>query len=100
MRGSVFIVSTNLIRRQLIKSVGLVMVFVPVAALTGEAVAATNPELRAKLKYQGMPSDGKRCISCLEFLPGKTEQDLGRCKVIPGDDEISPEAYCSLWNTM
>ncbi len=92
--------STNLSRRRLIKSAGMVVALMPLVAATREAHAGPNPAKRAELKYQDVPLDGKSCVSCLEFVPGKTEQDVGRCKVIPGDDEISPNGYCILWNTL
>ena len=40
------------------------------------------------------------CAVCLEFLPSKVENGPGGCKLLPGDDEISPNGYCIRWNTM
>lgn len=56
--------------------------------------------MRAELQYQNVPKDNMNCSTCLEFIPGKTDKDLGKCKVIPEDDEISPNGYCTKWNTM
>ena len=92
--------NTNLNRRRLLKSAGIALAWVPLVAVTQEASASSNPTIRAKVKYQDVPMDEKNCSSCLEFIPGKSDKDLGRCKVIPDDDEISPNGYCSLWNTM
>lgn len=87
-------------RRKLLTSAGVLLVLAPFATLPRKAEAATNPALREQFKYQSGPMEGKSCISCLEFVPGKTEKDLGGCRRIPGDDQIAPDGYCLLWNTL
>lgn len=91
---------TNLTRRKLLKTAGIALALIPIVGISRQAMANTNTAVRAKLKYQNTPKDNMNCSSCLEFVPGKTEKDLGGCKVIPGDDEISPEGYCTSWNSM
>jgi len=91
---------TNVTRRKFLKTASLVLVLIPLVAITRQARANTNLAVRAQLKYQDSPKDNMSCSSCLEFIPGKTARDLGSCKVIPGDDEISPNGYCTKWNTM
>lgn len=83
-------------RRKFLQAAALILI--PV--LTRPASAQSNASVRAQLKYQSMPKEGMNCTTCLEFLPGKTDQDPGRCKVIPDDDEIDPNGYCIKWNTM
>jgi hypothetical protein len=90
----------NPIRRNLLKMVGVVITAIPIISLSRYASANTNAAIRGQSKYQDSPKDDKSCISCLEFVPGKTEKDLGECKVISGDDEISPNGYCALWNIL
>lgn len=92
--------TTNLTRRRFLKTASAAFILVPLVAVTREARAATNLAVRAELKYQDSPKDNMSCTTCLEFIPGKTDKDLGRCKVIPDDDEISPHGYCTKWNTM
>lgn len=87
-------------RRKLLTSAGVLLVLAPFASLPRKVEAATNSALRDQFKYQSSPLEGKSCISCLEFIPGKTEMDPGSCKRIPGDDEIAPDGYCQLWNTL
>lgn len=58
------------------------------------SLAAKNSALRASLKYQETPKDGKQCSKCSQFIPGKSPEDLGGCKVMAGDTEISPTGYC------
>ncbi len=89
-----------LTRRKLLKNVGVALAAIPIVVVSRFASAATNAAIRTQLKYQAKPENGNSCASCLEFIPGKTEHDLGGCKVIPDDDEISPDGYCTAWNTM
>ena len=59
--------------------------------------AAVNEASRKALQYQPTPKGGKQCSGCIHFVPGKTPADKGGCKVIPGDTEISPAAWCSAY---
>jgi High potential iron-sulfur protein len=83
-----------------LKIVSLALASAPLVALSNKAEATMNPKVRAQLKYQDNPNGSMSCTNCLEFLPGKTEHDLGRCNKIPEDNEISPNGYCTAWNTM
>ncbi len=92
--------STHLTRRKFLRIAGLAFALLPLVAFHRQADAGTNTDVRARFKYQDTPKDNMSCTTCLEFIPGKTDKDLGRCRVIPGDDEISPNGYCTKWNTM
>lgn len=92
--------STNLTRRKFLKTGSLALILFPLIAVTRQANANTNSIVRAQLQYRNSPKDNMNCSACLEFIPGKTGQYPGKCKVIPGDDEISPNGYCTKWNTM
>jgi hypothetical protein len=100
IEGMEAFMGTDLIRRKFVKSTSVAIALFPIASIIGPARASVNTAMRAQVKYQDTPLDGKSCASCLEFIPGKNEKDLGGCKRIPGDDEISSNAYCNLWNTM
>lgn len=92
--------NTDLTRRNFLKSAGIALALIPLVVISRQANAHTNPAVRTQLKYQNSPKDNMSCNTCLEFIAGKTGQDLGKCKVIPDDDEISPDGYCTKWNTM
>ena len=92
--------TTNLTRRKFFKTAGIALALLPLVVISRQATANTNTAVCAKLKYQSTPKDNMSCTACLEFVPGKSEKDLGGCKVIPGDDEISPDGYCTSWNSM
>jgi len=91
---------TNPTRRAFLKTAGIVLGWIPLVGYSGQAGATTNPALREQFKYQDNPNGSKDCASCLEFIPGTSSNDLGACKVMPGDDEISPHGYCIRWNTL
>jgi High potential iron-sulfur protein len=84
-------------RRQFLKIGGAALAMIPVMVISGRADAATNAALRTSLKYQGKPEGDKTCANCTQFVPGASAKDLGGCKIIPGDTEISPQGYCIAW---
>lgn len=86
-------------RRKFLQAASIAFALIPIV-IARPAHARSNASVRAQLKYQDTPKNEMSCVSCLEFIPGKTDKDLGGCKVIPGDDEIAPNGYCSSWNTM
>ena len=90
----------NPTRRGFLRIFGIAVVAAPLAVATQTAAAATNVAAREKFKYQDGPSGDFNCANCLDFIPGKTATALGGCNKFPGDDEISPNAYCTAWNTM
>jgi len=92
--------SNNPTRRKFYQAAGAAFARIPVAGISRLAYAATNPTLRAALKYQDNPKGDMTCAVCLEFLPSKVENGPGGCKLLPGDNEISPNGYCIRWNTM
>lgn len=89
---------TNQIRRrQFLKLSGAALAIIPVMVVSGRADAASNATLRTSLKYQAKPEGDKSCANCMQFVPGASAKALGGCKIIPGDTEISPQAYCMAW---
>lgn len=84
----------KLSRRNLLKSGAAALAAIPVLAVSGSAFAAVNAALRASMKYQDTPKDGKDCEGCGQFVPGKP---LGGCKIFPGDTEVSPKGWCVAW---
>ncbi len=86
-------------RRRLLTLSGAVL-GVPLVFVARSACASTNAAQRAALKYQPTPNGISQCANCLEFLPGASDTAPGGCRLMPGDDEISPAGYCTAWNTM
>jgi len=91
---------TNPQRRRFMKSAGTALALASLGPIGRTAHAGINPTLRAQLQYQDSPKDGKTCLTCLEFIPGASDDAPGGCKRIPGDTEIAPQGFCIAWNTM
>ena len=70
----------------------------PLATMSLRASAEKNEALRKALNYQDQPKGEQRCSNCLHWVPGKSPTDLGGCKVIPGDTEISPNGWSTAWS--
>jgi hypothetical protein len=96
-QGALVKTASTSTRRQFVKIGGAAMVAIPILAATGSASAATNAQMRAALKYQDKPNGDKDCAGCMQFIPGKKPTDLGGCKIMAGDTEISPKGYCTAW---
>ena len=92
--------SKDITRREFLKKSAVAVILIPAVAFSRSAMANSNSTLRTELKYQDFPKDNMSCSTCLEFIPGRTDKEFSKCKVIPGDDEISPNGYCTKWNTM
>ncbi len=89
--------NTSTQRRLFLKLSGSALAAIPVVALTGNAMAATNAQMRTALKYQDKPLADKNCANCLHFVPGASATAKGGCKLMPGDTEIAPAGYCTAW---
>jgi High potential iron-sulfur protein len=83
-------------RRDALKKMSLGLASIPLLSISNMTMAAPSP-LRAALGYQDKPKDGHKCSNCMHFVPGKTAKDNGGCKLMAGDDGISPEAWCTAW---
>lgn len=84
-------------RRQFLKIGAVALAIIPVLVVSGQVAAATNAAMRASLKYQDKPEGAKNCANCIQFVPGPSVKDMGGCKLLPGDTEIAPQAYCMVW---
>lgn len=84
-------------RRQFLKLGGASLAMIPIMVVSARSEAATNAAMRTALKYQAKPEGDKSCAACAQFVPGPSAKDLGGCKAMPGDSEISPQGYCMAW---
>jgi hypothetical protein len=84
-------------RRNMLKAAAGAAATLPLVFFSRHALAAKNDAMRASLKYQATPLGTKQCSNCTQFVPGKTPKDDGGCKIMAGDTEISPTAYCIAW---
>ncbi len=84
--------NTNQTRRNLLKLGSIAVAMIPMAAL-----AAKNDAMRTAMKYKDTPEADKQCSGCMHFVPGKTPNDPGGCKLFPGDTEVSSKGFCTAW---
>ena len=84
-------------RRRFLALSGAALALAPILGIPTRANAATNASARTALKYQNKPEGDKSCANCVQFIPGPTAKDPGGCKVLPGDTEVAPQAYCIAW---
>jgi secreted PhoX family phosphatase len=80
-------------RRSFLKGVALLsgLAAVPVSFVSQQAYAAAKAS-KASMQYVDHPNGKKDCVSCIQFIPGKTVKADGLCKVVEG--AIKPEGYC------
>jgi len=83
-------------RRTALKTISLGLASIPLLSISNAAVAAPSP-LRAALAYQDKPKGTQKCSNCMHFVAGKTAKDNGGCKLMAGDNGISPEGWCTAW---
>lgn len=60
--------------------------------ILGMQTAAAAKATKEAMKYQDTPKDGQKCVDCTQWIPGKSPDAMGECKVVEG--EISPEGWC------
>jgi len=78
-------------RRAVLK--GAAVLAAVAAATTGPTRAlAQGKATKASMQYRDSPNGKQECSNCMQFIPGKTPQAKGTCKVVAG--EISPKGWC------
>ena len=82
-------------RRQIIKfmALGATVPIVNVSSLIGQAQAAKAA--KEVTEYRDEPNGEEQCSKCMQFIPGKTPEANGECRVVEGS--ISPHGWCSAY---
>ncbi|MCB1949341.1 MAG: high-potential iron-sulfur protein [Burkholderiales bacterium] len=83
----------KLTRRELIKFLAIGITFPLMTGAINKAEAAKAP--KTVVKYQDNPNRNEKCSNCMQFIPGKTPQANGECKIVEG--RISPEGWCTAY---
>jgi anaerobic selenocysteine-containing dehydrogenase len=70
------------------------------AALPGMALkeafgASTTKTPKSDVQYKNTPRNGQMCAQCMYFLPAKSRNGKGHCKLVQGT--ISPHGWCILY---
>lgn len=81
-------------RRQVIK----IIAFGATIPLMGTLIDKAEAAKAAKelMKYQDKPNGNEKCSNCIQFIPGKTPEADGECKVVEGS--ISPQGWCTAYS--
>ena len=86
----------NFSRRSLVKRIALLAGTASIPGLIASVPAHAQAKVsQANAKYQSTPNGDKKCSNCLQFVPGKSANENGTCKIVEGT--ISPNGYCVLW---
>jgi hypothetical protein len=81
-------------RRSMVKGgmsalAGIAIAFLPRARLS----AAETKLAKSAVRYVDAGKEaGKNCDDCVQFIPGKTPDGTGTCKIVEG--EINPHGHC------
>lgn len=76
-------------RRTILKGAGALLAAIPVMAISTNAFAAKNDNMRKALKYQDTPKGKDQCDGCTSW------KAPNGCLMMPGDTEIKPAGWCS-----
>ncbi|SDG83282.1 high-potential iron-sulfur protein [Nitrosomonas sp. Nm132] len=80
-------------RRKIIKLMALGATVPFVSAFTDQVKAAKAS--KEAMQYRNNPNGKEKCSNCMQFIPGKTPEVSGECKVVEGS--ISPEGWCNAY---
>jgi hypothetical protein len=81
-------------RRSVVKGGVYALTGVAIAFLTRTGTSAAQTKLaKSAVQYvDAGKEEGKDCDDCIQFIPGKTRQGMGTCKIVEG--EINPHGHC------
>ena len=84
----------DLSRRSLIKGGMCALAGIAIASLTATKTSAAGAKLKkSAVQYEDVGKQkGADCDDCVQFIPGRTADALGTCKIVEG--EISPHGHC------
>ncbi len=78
-------------RRKVIKFIALGTAIPFMNSLIAQAQAVKSS--KELMKYRDKPNGEEQCSNCMQFIPGKTPDANGECKVVEGS--ISPHGWCN-----
>ena len=84
----------ELSRRALIKGSIRALAGIAIVSLAVPKTLAVETKLaKSVVQYEDVGKQkGADCDDCVQFIPGKTANALGTCKIVEGD--ISPHGHC------
>ena len=81
-------------RRSIVKGGVYALAGIAIAALPRARLSAAETKLaKSAVRYIDAGREaGKDCDDCIQFIPGKTTNGMGTCKIVEG--EINPHGHC------
>ena len=81
-------------RRSMVKGGVYALTGMAIAFLTRTGASAAETKLaKSAVQYvDAGKEEGKDCDDCVQFIPGKTPEVAGTCKIVEG--EINPHGHC------
>ena len=81
-------------RRLIVKGGVYALTGIAIASLTRTGISAAETRLaKSVVQYEDVGKQkGADCDDCVQFIPGKTANALGTCKIVEG--EINPHGHC------
>jgi hypothetical protein len=85
---------SQLSRRSLIRGGIRALAGIAIVSLTATRTLAAETKLaKSVVQYEDVgKKKGADCDDCVQFIPGKTANALGTCKIVEG--EINPLGHC------
>lgn len=83
----------KLSRRKMIKYMVLGATIPIINTLINQAHAAKTS--KESVQYRDKPNGKDQCSNCMQFIPGKTLDANGECRVVEGN--ISPNGWCNAY---
>ncbi|ALQ51737.1 high-potential iron-sulfur protein [Nitrosomonas ureae] len=77
-------------RRRIMKFMALGAT-IPLFSIVMNYVHASKAS-KESMQYRDEPNDKEQCNNCVQFIPGKTPEAQGGCKVVEGS--INPQGWC------
>ncbi|MER2512476.1 MAG: high-potential iron-sulfur protein [Nitrosomonas ureae] len=50
---------------------------------------------KESMQYRDEPNGKEQCDNCMQFIPGKTPEAQGECRVVEGS--INPQGWCAAY---
>jgi hypothetical protein len=81
-------------RRSIVKGAVYALTGVAIPSLTRTRASAAETKLaKSAVQYvDAGKGEGKDCDGCIQFIPGKTREAFGTCRIVEG--EINPHGHC------
>jgi hypothetical protein len=80
-------------RRSLFKSGLCALTSIAIGSIIGTRARAADKLAKSAVQYEDRAKkEGTDCDDCIQFIPGRTANAMGTCKIVEGG--INPHGHC------